>query len=356
MRTIESDITIIGGGLTGLAIAYYLRETNKSVSIVEARERLGGRIHTYYKKGFPSKEMGATWLGKSHVYLIRLLQELNINVFIQELGNTAIYEPISTSPHQLVSLPPNNDPSYRIEGGTSQLIEKLASQLNKEQIHTGQIVKSIEENKEGISIKCNNINFQSSIVISTLPPYLFTKTISTSPELPTDVIKVANKTHTWMGESIKVALSYVKPFWKERNTSGTIFSNVGPIPEMYDHSNIEGTSFALKGFLNGSYFSVSKEKRLEIILRQLNKYYGSVANDYLEYKETVWRKEPFTFAEYNTHILPHENNGHPIYTKKYLGGKLLIGGSETANQFPGYMEGAIRSAKYIIEEINKLPL
>lgn len=39
-----------------------------------------------------------------------------------------------------------------------------------------------------------------------------------------------------MGESIKVGLTYATPFWREKS-SETIFSNVGPIPEMYDYSN-----------------------------------------------------------------------------------------------------------------------
>lgn len=55
-----------------------------------------------------------------------------------------------------------------------------------------------------------------------------------------------------MGESIKVGLTYATPFWREKS-SETIFSNVGPIPEMYDHSNAEETYFGLMGFLNGAY-------------------------------------------------------------------------------------------------------
>jgi monoamine oxidase len=67
-----------------------------------------------------------------------------------------------------------------------------------------------------------------------------------------------------MGESIKVGLTYATPFWREKS-SETIFSNVGPIPEMYDHSNAEETYFGLMGFLNWAYHSVSKEERLEMI-------------------------------------------------------------------------------------------
>jgi len=55
----------------------------------------------------PPLEMGATWLGEKHTALIDLLNKLKIEIFEQKLGETAIYESISTSPPQLVKLGPN---------------------------------------------------------------------------------------------------------------------------------------------------------------------------------------------------------------------------------------------------------
>ena len=72
-----------------------------------------------------------------------------------------------------------------------------------------------------------------------------------------------------MGESIKVGLTYAQPFWRSKNSSGTIVSNVGPIPEMYDHSNYEDSLFALKGFLNGVFHAATKEERKNLILNTL---------------------------------------------------------------------------------------
>lgn len=354
MKKIDSDITIIGGGLTGLTLAYLLRNQNRSVHILEARSRLGGRIFTKKNEGQAPQEMGATWIGKQHTVLMGLLRDLNLDVFEQILGATAIYEPISTSPPQLVSLPPNSDPSFRIKGGSSSLINALLKTLNEENIYTQQVVQSIDEEGEVLSVKSSEYDFKSKIVISTLPPFLFSKTIGIKPTLPDSLLSIAQQTHTWMGESIKVSLTYQDPFWRAKNTSGTIFSNVGPIPEMYDHSNVEETAYAIKGFFNGSYFSVSKEERLELVMKQLEKYYGEVVKGFLSYEETVWRNEPFTFAPYASPILPHQNNGHQVYQQTYLDGKLLIAGSETAANFPGYMEGAVQSAVFVFQKIEGL--
>ena len=143
--------------------------------------------------------------------------------------------------------------------------------------------------------------------------------------------QVASQTHTWMGESIKVGLRYAQPFWRNADAAGTIFSNVGPIPEMYDHSNFQDQFFSLVGFFNGSYYSISKHERLEMVLRQLRKYYGSQVDHYEAYEEQVWRDETHTFVSYDGHVLPHQNNGHTIYQQPYLNGKLYV--SRVRNEF-----------------------
>jgi len=351
MQEIESDVLIIGAGLSGLATAYYLRKSDLTVNIVEARERLGGRIFTKYKEDTAPQEMGATWLGRKHLHLMRLLQELNIGIFEQILGQTAHYEPISTSPPQLVSLPPNNDPSFRIQGGTSTLINALAENLSKEQIFLSETVKSVKSKENNLIVETNNRLFKAKKVVSTLPPYLLVNSIKFEPKLPDSLLEIAQITHTWMGESIKIGLTYEKPFWREKNFSGTIFSAVGPIPEMYDHSNYEDSFYSLKGFLNSSYFSVSKKERLNLITKQLQKYYGEQALNFVDYNEVVWRNEPFTFSNYETHILPHQNNGHSVFQEKYMNGKFIVAGAETGQNHPGYMDGAVSSAAFVARQL-----
>lgn len=341
-------IIIIGAGLTGLALAYYLKQKGFTFLILEARDRPGGRIETHRKEGAAPIEMGATWVGKQHTALLSLIEELGLGVFEQKLGDRAIFEPISTSPPQLVQLPPNNDPSFRIQGGTDQLIDALVEKIGAANIHLAEAVTSLHEVGEQLQVETVENSYVADKVISTLPPYLFAKSIKVLPALPVNLLEIAAQTHTWMGESIKVGLNFETAFWEQPHLSGTVFSNVGPIPELYDHSNVEGTQFALKGFFNGAYFSVSKEERLERVLRQLRKYFGDQIDTFTHYEELVWKNERFTSLPYTSHILPHQNNGHALYQNAYLGGKLFLGGTETSPQFGGYMEGAIRSASYLL--------
>lgn len=345
------SVLIIGAGLSGLTLAYYLQKKDITYQLLEARPRIGGRIFTSYKKEAAPLEIGATWLGKKHQKLNNLLSELDLEIFEQTLGDRAIYEPISTSPPQLVSLPPNNDPSYRIKGGSSVLINTLAQKIGRENILLNQVVTSISSKTNRVFLKTKTDEFQADLIVSTLPPFLLTNTIQFNPSLPLAFKNITATTHTWMGDSIKVGLRYTTPFWRAENSSGTIVSNVGPIPEMYDHADAKERYFAIKGFLNGAYFSVSKTERLEIILTQLEKYYGPQARDFSSYEEGVWRNQPFTFAPYNQHVLPHQNNGHTIFSDTLMNGKLYLAGAETAKDYPGYMEGAVQSAQRVAKQI-----
>lgn len=355
MQSTKSDILIIGAGLSGLTLAYYLKQKNVSAAIVEARERVGGRILTKTNPNAAPIELGATWVSEPHHLTKKLLSELGVELFEQEMGATAIYEPYSKSPHQLVKLPPSEAPTFRVKNGTNQIINTLAKKLNPEQLYLNQAIKSISfSNNEGIVAQSDTHEFRASYVISTLPPMLLVKTISITPALPEDLESIAQKTHTWMGDSIKVSLSYKKKFWQEGQLSGTIFSNVGPVPEMYDQSNFENTKFALTGFLNGVYHGITKSERLELVLKQLRKYYGAQVNEFIHYEELVWNQEQFTSVNSSAYILPHYNNGHKVYQEALYNNRFFVAGTETSKLNPGYMEGAINSALTTFKKLEKL--
>ena len=58
------DVVVIGGGLAGLAAAERLADAGATVTLLEARDRLGGRVHTELSAGQDLPiEMGAEWLG-----------------------------------------------------------------------------------------------------------------------------------------------------------------------------------------------------------------------------------------------------------------------------------------------------
>lgn len=72
------DTIIIGAGVSGLTAAKQLHQAQQDVLILEAKNRIGGRVDTNYNWGF-AIELGASWIhGIEHNPLIPLLGKLSI--------------------------------------------------------------------------------------------------------------------------------------------------------------------------------------------------------------------------------------------------------------------------------------
>lgn len=74
MGTSDSDVLIIGGGVAGLAAAGELGRRGLSVTLLEARDRLGGRVWTVRPRGWPGPvELGAEFVhGGNRAFSARL--------------------------------------------------------------------------------------------------------------------------------------------------------------------------------------------------------------------------------------------------------------------------------------------
>ena len=346
-------IIILGAGLSGLLAAYRLQNKGFDIEIIEARDRIGGRIHTIYSDT-DQVEMGATWFNDIHVSFRKLLSELELEYFEQFMTGTSYFESFSAAPAQEIQIP-QNSPSYRVAGGTAKLVETLKSKLVDVPVHLNEIVSRLNFEDEKIDITTNNNSFQADYVISTLPQALFTSDIDVTPKLPQKLTDIAQKTHTWMQDSIKVAFVYAEPFWRNKNYSGTLFSNVGPITEFYDQSTIELDKFALCGFISGGMEMYSKAERLEKVKTQLEKIFGQETLHFTSYYETVWAKERQTKSSKQIGFMyPHQNNGHPLFRESYCDNRLFFAGTETADQYPGYMEGAVIATENTVKAILKI--
>ncbi|MBT8295924.1 MAG: FAD-dependent oxidoreductase, partial [Gramella sp.] len=68
----KENFLIVGGGLSGLSLAYELSKKGIKATILEASSRLGGRIQTEKGEKETPLELGATWFGEMHTNLIGL--------------------------------------------------------------------------------------------------------------------------------------------------------------------------------------------------------------------------------------------------------------------------------------------
>ncbi|MBB6144230.1 monoamine oxidase [Silvibacterium bohemicum] len=87
-----SDVIVIGAGIAGLAAARRLAEAGCSVTVLEARERVGGRILTVRapQEDLPI-ELGAEFVHGRHPQLLALIEEAGLTLFERE-GRPFCYE------------------------------------------------------------------------------------------------------------------------------------------------------------------------------------------------------------------------------------------------------------------------
>ncbi|MFY0593712.1 flavin monoamine oxidase family protein [Roseivirga sp.] len=344
-------VIIIGAGLSGLTTAYQLNKAGYKCLVLEARALPGGRIKTLDGP----IEMGATWLGNQHEHLRRLLQEMKVELFEQFTDGKISYEVAHDQPVQVFDMPQGQAPSYRIKGGTSTIIQELINRLSGSEIMYNCLVDQINEEDFGVSVVLkDDRRFSSKYAVITTPPQLTEAKINFEPALSDSKRDIMKNTHTWMGESIKYAVRYKNPFWKEKGFSGMGFSQAGILQEVHDHCDYDEKIFVLKGFLNPNLRAFRKDDREKMVVGTLTKLFGEKATQFIGYHEHVWQHDHYTSIRNPTSVVPHQNNGHSNLRDSMYNGKLIFSGTESSPVYAGYMDGAVYSgflsAKTIIEQ------
>lgn len=348
----HENLIIVGAGLSGLTLAYLLSMNNRNVTVLEATSRLGGRIQTVKGNLETPLELGATWFSDQHPNLLGLIHELQLEKFTQFSKGMSLFETKSFEPPQKFFVPEAEEPSYRLVGGTQVLIDTLSSKLNSGNIRLNTKVTAVKAIDDMIEVACSNGELlKGDKVIICLPPQL-TGQIEFSPELPLSLTTILPTVQTWMAGAIKFVLEYDAPFWRNNGYSGMLFSHAGIVTEMYDHTDFEENKFGFTGFLNGGAASYSLVVRKENVLKQLEKLLGKEILNPISYHEKIWNDQ-FIQSDPQNILRPHQNNGHPVLQQNYMNNKLFFAGTETSIKHPGYMEGAVISAKNIFEYFSK---
>ena len=125
----ETDVVVVGAGLAGLAAARDLVAAGKDVVVLEARERVGGRVLNEDLGGGGVVELGGAWIGPTQDRLAALARELDVATFPTWSAGKHLLE-LDDRVRRYRGLVPPINPLVLVEAGVAHLrLSRMAKRV-----------------------------------------------------------------------------------------------------------------------------------------------------------------------------------------------------------------------------------
>ncbi|OHF02304.1 flavin containing amine oxidoreductase [Colletotrichum orchidophilum] len=246
----------------------------------------------------------------------------------------------------------------RVRQGTQLFSKGLASSLPEGVVRLSNPVQTVVQSENrSVKVEAGGKVYSAQKVITTVPgPVL--KTISFQPSLPhTKLAWIESQTY---GYYTKAMMEFSAPFWVEKGFCGLAQSFVGPASVVRDTSSPVDEKFVLTCFLAGepgkAWAALTTAQRENGLLEQLSQLYD-IENIRPLFKQMVLYE--WVNDEFSGWGCPCTSLGPGVLDT--LGGDglrepyrdLHFAGTETAGEWKGYMEGAVRSGERAGAEVVK---
>ena len=86
----DVDVCVVGGGFAGLTAALRLKQAGRSVALLEARDRVGGRTFTVARDNGSWIDKGGAWIGPTQDRIYALMNEFGVSAFKQYTDGEAM--------------------------------------------------------------------------------------------------------------------------------------------------------------------------------------------------------------------------------------------------------------------------
>jgi monoamine oxidase len=440
------DIAVVGAGLAGLVAARDLLAAGLSVLVLEARDRVGGRLLNHTLANGAVVEVGGQWVGPTQDRVLALAEELGLGLFptylegdhllgangvVERYGGEDFALPedtladISEVQERLTEMAagvPLDEPwrasevaawdaqtldawlvanaktktglgywrtmvpalfsaeaaemsllhflfycrsggtidrlvathggaqESRLVGGSQQLALRLAERLG-DAVRLGVPVTAISQDGGAVEVTHDGGGVRAGCAIVALPPTLAGR-IRYSPALPPLRDQLTQQVP--MGYVTKVQLAYREPFWRTEGLSGSVFSLDDEVSVIFDNSPPDLSCGVLLGFLEGAHArragKFSPYERRVLILSVFAKYFGPRAAEPDEYVERDWAAEEWSRGCYGGRFGTGVWTGYGEALRKPVD-RIHWAGTETAEVWNGYMDGAVRSGARAAREV-----
>ena len=360
----RDPVVVIGGGLAGLYAAWQLSQAGASVVLLEAQQRLGGRILSAPLPEPPDPasaayDLGPTWYWPAlQTRLPQLIQQLGLHAFEQPADGIALFEP-SPGQRQRMASSPAMAGSMRLRGGMACLITALASRIDTGCIRLGHRVVGLQLVDGAVALDvatgdgAPSLQLRAMAVVCTLPLRVLGRSVCFDPPLPNAVIAGWSAVPTWMAAQAKFVAVFARAFWRDAGLSGQAHSRAGPLVEIHDATQPGGHP-ALFGFV-GVPAEVRRRagpQLREAMLAQLQRLFGPEAATPLHIFYKDWADDPFIATRDDETAPPF----HPVYGAHTAlpapwKHRLWLAGTESAREHGGYLEGALEASDVAVQAL-----
>ncbi len=363
---VSTDVLIVGGGLAGLALAWQCQQRGIEYQLVEARDRLGGRVLSH-AVGLGSRlahvDVGPSWFWPGQPRIAQLIGQLKLQAFDQFSDGATAYEDerghVSRN-RGYASM----QGAFRLQGGIGALTTALSAHLDASRIALNCAAQKISIVGDGLQTEVTLgatavRRIQSRRVALAVPPRVIAQSINLSAVVNPTELAALQAIPTWMAAQAKVVAVYERPFWREAGWSGDAISRRGPLVEVHDASGAPGAPdalYALFGFVGvpAAARHGQAETLLEHARQQLARLFGDAALKPIKTMLHDWADEPHTATPRDTKALvQHPDYGLPAALLNLAQGRLLLACSEVAPEFGGYLEGALSAAEAAFHQLGK---
>lgn len=456
-RKRHADVVVVGAGFAGLTAALRVMEAGKSVIVLEARNRVGGRSLNATIPGGDVTERGAAFIGPTQDHIAKLASDFGVgtfptydtgdNVYVRDgnrstysdtgLTGTAPLDPIilpdltlavalldqmatqvdvnspwtaqsaagwdsqtleswinshSVTPQFRELIPAATRPIFgaeprelsllftlfyiaasgneqnqgtfernfntrmgaqqdRLIGGTQLVALRVAQHLGKKRVLLKQAVKQIVQKEGGVVVHTKRLRVRAKRAIVAVPPTLAGR-IDYRPDLPADRDQLTQRLP--QGNLTKVTAVYDRPFWRDAGLNGTAVSVDGFVNATFDDTPPGGSPGVVFGFVGGdksrAFNQLNPADRKAAVLAQFAQFFGSPANNPIDYLESAWAAEKWSRGCPVGILAPGVLTAYGPALRAPIG-NVHWAGTETSTYWNGYMDGAVRSGERAAGEV-----
>ncbi|HYO04115.1 MAG TPA: flavin monoamine oxidase family protein [Mycobacterium sp.] len=235
----------------------------------------------------------------------------------------------------------------RFPAGTQQIALRMAEDLG-DRVRLDHVVERIAHGADRVTVHTATEALTARAVVVAVPPE-HRAIIAFDPGLPVGHADLAR--HWPQGKLSKAYAAYATPFWRADGRSGEALSDDGPVFITFDVSPGDDGPGVLLGFTDAPTFDpLAPDARRACALKCFADLFGDRALHPIDYVDHRWGAEPFAPGGPTAAVPPGSWTTYGQWLREPVGG-IFWAGTETADEWTGFLDGAVRSGHRAAAEV-----